>query len=100
MANTVTVYREEVEGANSAVYADLAFTGTYATGGETLTPAVFGLSRIHAVDADVTSATATAITATYNRTTGKLLLKAPAGTEVANGTAHTAVTVSVRVLGA
>ena len=67
MANTVTVFEDAVEGANSAVYADLAFSGTYATGGETLTPSTEGLTRIaHGID----------------------------------GADHTAVTVSVRVLGA
>lgn len=100
MANTVTVYEDTIEGPNSVVYADVAFSSTYATGGETLTPSSFGLSAIKAVSATVTNLSATANVATYSRTTGKLLLAAPAGTQVANGTSLTGLTATVRVVGA
>lgn len=100
MAHTATVTQDAIEGANSAVYASLAFSSTYATGGETLTPAEFGLSLIKEVVATVSNMSTTAIVATFSRTTGKLRLVAPAGTEVANGTSLTGVTVDVRVLGA
>jgi hypothetical protein len=99
MAHTVTVYEDAIEGINSAVYADLAFSGTYATGGETLVPAAFGLNNIESVSADVTNLSATAINAVFDRATGKLVLVAPAGTQVANATSLTGVTASVRVLG-
>lgn len=99
MSHTVTVVLDEIEGVNSAVYADLVFASTYATGGETLVPAAFGLNNIEWVTADVTSLTADAITAVFSRATGKLILVAPAGTQVANAADISAVTVSVRVLG-
>ena len=99
MAHTATVYERNIEGVNSVRYADLAFSGTYATGGETLVPADYGLSTIEAVDADVTNLSATAVNAVFNRTTGKLILVAPAGTQVANATSLTNVTASVRVVG-
>lgn len=100
MAHTVSVTLDEIEGVNSAVYADLTFSGTYATGGETLTPANFGLAAIKSVDATVSSMSTAANVATYLSSTGKLRLVVPAGTEVANGASLTGVTVSVRVLGA
>lgn len=100
MANTVSVFGDEIEGANSVVYADLTFSGTYATGGETLTPAAFGLSVIKSVDATVSNMSTTASAATFLRSSGKLRLVAPAGTEVANATSLTGVTAQVRVVGA
>lgn len=99
MAHTVTVYERNIEGVNSVRYADIAFSSTYATGGETLVPADYGLASIEAVDADVTSLSATAVNAVFSRTTGKLILVAPAGTQVANATSLTGITASVRVVG-
>ena len=101
MAHTSTVYSDEIEGANAAVYLDITFSGTYATGGETLTTAETGLSRIKAVDGAVTSLTTGASgPVLFNRSTGKILLTVPAGTEVANGASLTGITATVRVLGA
>lgn len=99
MAHTVSVVRDEIEGANSAVYADITFSSTYATGGETLVPAAFGLSVIKDVVATVSSLSTAANVATFLRSSGKLRLAAPAGTEVANGASLTGVTATVRVLG-
>lgn len=100
MAHTVTVTTDTIEGQNAAVYGSVAFSGTYATGGETLTPAEFGLTAIKEVEATVSSMSTTALVATYSRSTGKLRLVAPAGTEVAASASLTGVTVDVRVLGA
>lgn len=100
MAHTVSVSLDEIEGVNSAVYATLTFSGTYATGGETLVPADFGLATIKAVDATVSSMTTAANVASFLTSTGKLRLVVPAGTEVANGASLTGVTATVRVLGA
>ena len=100
MAHTVSVVRDEIEGANAVIYADLTFSGTYATGGETLVPAAFGLSVIKDVTATVSSMTADTNVATFLRSSGKLRLVAPAGTEVAAATALTGVTATVRVVGA
>lgn len=100
MAHTVTVTADEVEGANSAVYATLTFSGTYATGGETLVPASLGLTTIKDVVATVSSMSTAANVASFLASSGKLRLVAPAGTEVANGASLTGVTATVRVLGA
>jgi len=99
MANSVVVNFDEIEGVNSAVYATVTFSGTYATGGETITAASLGLNNIESLTADVTSLSATAINAVYLASTGKVALVAPAGTEVANSTSLTGVTATVRALG-
>lgn len=101
MAHTITIYSDGIEGVDAAVYADIAFSGTYATGGETLTSAETGLSRIKSVDGAVTSLTTGASgPVLFNRATGKILLTVPAGTEVANGASLTGITATVRLLGA
>ena len=100
MAHTVSVTADEIEGASAAVYATLTFSGTYATGGETIVPSTLGLSTIKSVDATVSSMTTAANVATFLASSGKLRLVVPAGTEVANGASLTGVTATVRVLGA
>lgn len=100
MAHTVTVTGDEIEGANSVVYATLTFSSTYATGGETLVPGAFGLATIKNVDATVSSLSTVTNVATFLASSGKLRLAAPAGTEVANGASLTGVTATVRVVGA
>lgn len=100
MANTVSVFLDTIEGVDSTVYADVTFSGTYATGGETLTPDSFGLSVIKDVTATVSSLSTVTNVATFDRATGKLILVAPAGTQVANSTSLTGVTAKVRVVGA
>lgn len=100
MANTPTVTLDEIEGVNSVVYGTIAFSGTYATGGETLTPSVVGLTRIKAAQVDITSATTGAIAGHFNATTGKIVLLVPAGTQVANGASLTGITANFRAVGA
>lgn len=100
MAHTSAIVLDEIEGVNSAVYVDVTFSGTYATGGELLTTAETGLGVIKNVEGAVTSLTTGASgPVLYNRSTGKILLTVPAGTEVANGASLTGITATLRVLG-
>lgn len=100
MANTATVRLSELEGANKVVYGTIAFSGTYATGGETISAAQLGLVSIKDVSLDITSLTTAANLAVFAPTTGKAILVVPAGTQVANGASLTGVTASFRAVGA
>lgn len=100
MANTPTVTLDLIEGVNSVVYGTILLSGTYATNGETLSPTVLGLSNIKFASVAVTTSTTTVSTAYFNPTTGKIVLFAPAGTEVANGTSLTGISLNFRALGA
>ena len=75
MAVTVTqVGRRTVFGDRRVGFYDVAFSGSYATGGEAVTPGLFGLNFIDLMlpQEAVTTATTTANPISYNQGTGKI----------------------------
>lgn len=102
MAHTVTVIEDAIEGANSAVYALVTCSGTYATGGEIITAAELGLSRIKAIIPNNAALTSTTVAPTvwFPATNGVKLYVSSTGAEIANGVSLTGVTFYIRVLGA
>lgn len=99
MANAATTVLETIEGVDSVTYSTIALSSTYATGGETVTPAQFGLSLIKVMAVEVTSAGTAVLAGSYVPSTGKILLRDLTGAQVANGASLTGVTLAVRVLG-
>lgn len=95
MALTATVRRKDTLG-NSfrAIVAELTFDSSYPTGGENLTPAQLGLSRVEVFFPEQGSG----YTIQYDRTNSKLKAFS-AGAEVANGTDLSTVVVRALVLG-
>lgn len=100
MANSVTVTNDTIEGVDSVVYADVTFSSTYATGGETIAPATLGLSRIKAATLDITAASTVVDQGFYLASTGKFVFRDATGAQVANGASLTGVTGTIRVVGA
>lgn len=99
MAHSVDVFHKTIEGINSVVYADLTFSGTYVTGGETLSPTSLGLTNIVDVTPVVTSLLAAIHKGSFNRSTGKLQLTQASGAQVGNGASISGATVRLRVVG-
>lgn len=100
MAHTTAITLDTVEGVDSAVYAQLTFSGTYATGGETLTPGELGLAAVKLVQCEDVRATATTVVpAQYNVATGKVQIFDDAGVEVANGVSLTGFTLRIKAIG-
>lgn len=63
------------QGNRRVTYCDVTFTGSYAAGGEALTPGDFALKSILYVMGVVTDGTvATGMSVTFNRATGKLAM--------------------------
>lgn len=76
MAVAFTQIKKSVYGTDRAVTGTLVFSGNYATGGEAVTPATFGLTRIDMVMFDgvaVATDVATATAVKYNAATGKIV---------------------------
>lgn len=103
-ANVTILYR----GPRTQVYGDLVFDSSYAAGGEAVTPAMFGLSEIHALWPVATAG----YNVTYSKTTpttGTLAIyasltpdtnsaiSAPLDSSV--GRAYSTVTISCLVIG-
>lgn len=101
MAHTVTILEDAVEGVNSAVYALVTCSGTYATGGEVLTAGELGLARIKTATPNNAQLTATSVAPTVfvPATNAVQLFVSSTGAEIANGVSLTGVTFIVRVLG-
>ncbi len=75
MAVAFTQIKRSVYGTDRVVYGTLAFSGSYATGGEAVTPATFGLTRIDLVVFDgavVASDLSTACSPKFNAATSKI----------------------------
>lgn len=110
MAVAFTQTKRSVYGTDRVVYGSLVFSGNYATGGEAVTPATFGLTRLDllifdgiAVSTDLTAG----LGLKYNAATGKIAAYETAGTvdlafkEVSNSQAYAAGTnVSCIAIGA
>jgi hypothetical protein len=76
MAIAVTVAKRTVFGDQRVVFADIVFSGNYATGGEALVAADLGLNVINFLTVDGASpatALTTAVVQKYNYATGKML---------------------------
>lgn len=100
MANAVTVTAKNVDGTLASAYGTIAFSGTYATGGEAVTAGALGLTSVLDIEVDITSATTAVITGFYTASTGKITLVVPAGTQVANGASLTGITAKFKAVGA
>lgn len=102
----VSVHPAAVEsvGSSKEIIADVTLSGTYATGGYSLTPADFGLSEVYFVEAVTKAPGTTALVYLYDHTAFKLQAYGSNGAadaplaEQANGTANTDV-VRVKVRG-
>lgn len=82
MALTVTAARKSVFGDRRIVVADITWDSSYATGGESLTPAMLGLHALDLVLAEPTvggSSDVLAYVSAYNRGTETLQLFNSAG---------------------
>jgi len=102
MAHTTAFVAQEVEGINTVKYVTISFSGTYATGGEAVTAAEFGLASIESVQPNlaVSGAGTTVYNARFNSSTSKIqLYVAAAGAEFANGASLTDITLTARVVG-
>lgn len=80
---------------------DLTFTGSYAVGGETITPRDVGLRQINDVLGIVTegAGATTALPLRWNRTTGKLQLYTSNGVAPASLAEKTAVAYAASTIG-
>ena len=77
MAVTVTQVRRSVYGTDRVIIADLVFSGSYAAGGEALTPASVGLTNIFAVSTVGTAPATNRVTADvlgFDYATNKVLM--------------------------
>jgi len=86
MAVTFTQIKKSVYGSDRVVTGTLAFSGNYATGGEAVTPATFGLTRIDLIIFDglaIATDGGTANGVKYNAATGKVLQYESAATGLA-----------------
>lgn len=108
MAVAATINQRSVFGDRRAHNVTLVFSGNYATGGEAVTPGLFGLNVLEMVIFDgvaFSSADATATAVKYNSATGKILhyegsAAGTALTEKTNAEAYpTSSTVSVLAIG-
>jgi hypothetical protein len=76
MAIAVTVVKRTVFGDQRVVFADIVFSGNYATGGEALAASDLGLNAINYLTVDGASpatALSTAVIQKYNYSTSKML---------------------------
>src|SRR5579859_2337220 len=83
-ADIITVKHgpEDVGSHLKIVIADYHFGSSYTTGGDAVTPAMFGLAQIHSIsDLDTTTTTGSlGFVTMYDKVAGKLLLLQSAGT--------------------
>ena len=97
MALSSADIKRTVFGNKRIVIATLTFDSSYPTGGESLTPAMVGLSSIDSVLC-FPHQTATRI-ATYDHTNAKVLLYTALSTEAANASDQSTITIQVLVVG-
>ena len=100
MAATATVRRNSIPGDARRLIVDVVPSNSYPTGGEVMTPALFGLSQVYAVVPLGDLIGGTAVSWTYDRANNKLKASVMAtGAEVANATDLSGHTVTCEVLG-
>lgn len=95
MAATIVANKRTKMLAVYVVIADITGDTSYPTGGYAITPAVFGLTTFDFVLVP----SANGYGATYNATTGKIVVYASANTEVTAATNLSAITFRVMAMG-
>lgn len=95
MAITITTVRRSVEGKRALVVADVAFGAGYATGGESVTPALVGLSSIETIIAENGASGQKVV---YDRANNKVKLYTAGSTEQTNSS-NPGITVRMRITG-
>lgn len=107
MALTISRVKQDVQGGSRVIVADVTFDSSYATGGESLTPADLGLKAIHFLTDQVgkTASGTTAILTRYDYVAQKLLaiwtgaVVSTALAEVTNTTNLSTFTVRIKAEG-
>lgn len=101
MAVTATILGRAVPGNLARVRAVITGDTSYPTGGYLITPALFGFQFLgHAVCTGLSSIGGTVVgDAVFNEATNRLLFVSPAGTEVANATNVSTITVNLEGFG-
>lgn len=93
------IARHLVFGDKKVNVVQVAYSGTYATGGDSLTAASLGMNKIKWADVELTHPITGVAAVRYDTATEKLVAVAAAGTEVANATAVASLQVKVTAHG-
>lgn len=96
MAVTVTIVKRGKLNNSNHVIADITMDSSYATGGEAVTPALFGLGKIHTVQVP---AVVGSRLAEYDNANSKIKMYSAVGTEVVAATNLSAVSFRAVVIG-
>lgn len=99
LALTSTIVRLDSVGNRRKTKLRYTASGTYSTGGYSLTAADFGLNKLDYVDAEIVKPITGFAAADWDTSTSKVLVYTSAGVEVANATADTGLVVEVTGFG-